>query len=80
MHAERVAPFGSSERFRTEEPIFWNDTCEATDAAANGPVVTGDQYTGSTDQTTTKTVDVESEDGGDMELTPVDDAARTPDS
>ena len=44
VHAERmkVAPFGSLELFRTEEPVFETDACEATDAAANEKTVTGD--------------------------------------
>ena len=43
VHAERmkVAPFGSLERFRTEEPILWSDTREATEAVEEEPVVKG---------------------------------------
>ena len=66
VHAERmkVAPFGSLERFSTEESVFGSDTCVATNAAAKEPAVMGNRHRGTTDQTMTKTADVESEDGG----------------
>ena len=82
VHAERmkVAQFGSLKRFRTEKPVFGSDACEGTDAAAKELAVTGNRHRGTTDQTTTKTADVESEDGGEMELTPVDVATQTTDS
>ena len=83
VHAERmkVAPFGSVERLKTEEIIFGRDTREAKDAAANEPTVTEDRYTRLTDQTATETVDVEqlSEDGIDMDMTPVEIATQTTD-
>ena len=75
-----MAPFGSLERFRTEEPIFGSDAREVTDAAAKEPAVTGNRHRGTTDQTMTKTADVASEDGWDMEVTPVDVATQTIDS
>ena len=81
VHAERmkVAPFGSLERFRTEEAVFESDTCEATDAATNEPTVTGDRHTRLTDYTATETVDIGqvSDDGVDMEMTPVEVATQT---
>ena len=42
VHAERmkVAPFGSLERFRTEEPVFGSGARDATDVA-NESTVTG---------------------------------------
>ena len=46
VHAGRikVAPFGSLERFRTEEPVLGSDACDAADAS-NESTVTGDRYT-----------------------------------
>ena len=80
VHAERmkVVPFGSLEWFRTEEPIFGSDACEAKDGAV--PAVMLNRHRGTTDQTMTKTADVESEEGGDLEVTPVDVATQTTDS
>ena len=75
VHAKRmkVAPFGSLERFRTEDPVFGSDACDATNAA-NESTVTGDQHTCSTDRTATETL---SEDGIDLEMTPVEVAIKT---
>ena len=81
VHAERmkVAPFGSLEQFRTEEPVFGSDACEAMDAAANELTVTRDGHTRLAVQTATETVDVEqlSEDGIDVKMTLVEDATQT---
>ena len=65
VHAERmkVAPFGSLERFRTEEPIFGSDASEPSEAVKEKADVTGYRHRGTTDQTVTETADVESEDG-----------------
>ena len=82
VHAERmkVAPFGSLERFRTEEPIIGSDASEPSEAVKEKPEVTGYRHRGTTDQTVTETADVESEDSGDREMTPVDVATQTTDS
>ena len=75
----KVAPFGSLERFRTEEPVFGSDAYEATDANENEPTAKGDRHTTLTDRTATGTVDVEqlSEDCVDLEMTPVEVATQT---
>ena len=65
----KVAPFGSLERFRTEEPIFGSDASEPSDAVKEKPELTGYRYKGMTDQTVTETTDVESE---DRDVTPVE--------
>ena len=44
------------------------------------PEVTGYRHKGTTDQTVAETTDVESEDSGDREVTPVELATRTNDS
>ena len=82
VHAERMkfAPFGSLERFRTEEPIFGSDASEPSDAVKEKPEVTGYRHKGTTDQTETETTDVESKDGGDREVTPVKVGKQTTDS
>ena len=82
VHAERmkVAPFDSLERFRTEGPIFGSDASEPSEAVKEKPEVTGYRHKGTTDQTVTETTDVESEDSGDREVTPVEVATRTNDS
>ena len=82
VHAERMklAPFGSLERFWTEEPIFASDTSEPSDAVKEKPEVTGYRQKGTTDQTETETTDVESEESGDREVTPVKVDKRTTDS
>ena len=66
IHAERmkVAPFGSLERFGTEEPIFESDASEPSEAVKQIPEVTGYRHRETNDQTGTETADVESEDGG----------------
>ena len=76
----KVAPFGFLERFRTEEPIFGSDASEPSDAVKEKPEVMGYRHKGTTDQTVTETADVESEDSGDREVTPVEVAIRTNDS
>ena len=75
VHDERmkVAPFGSLERFRTEEPVFESDACDATDAA-NESTIMGDRHTRSTDQTASVTL---SEEGVDMKMTPEEVATQT---
>ena len=82
VHAEwmKVAPFGSLERFRTEEPIFGSDASEPSEAVKEKAEVTGYRHRGTTDQTVTETADVESEDGRDREVIPVDVATQTTDS
>ena len=64
VHAERmkVAPFGSLERFRTEEPIVGSDASEPSEAVKEKPDVTGYRHKGTTDQIVTETTDVECED------------------
>ena len=82
VHAERmkVAPFGSLERFRTEDPIFGSDASGPSDAVKEKPKVTGYRHKGTTDETETETTDVESEDGGEREVTPIKVGKQTIDS
>ena len=85
IHAERmkVAQFSSLERFRTEELVFGNDCREATDARADDLTITGEQPTGTTDETTTKTRDIQQSsdlDSDDEDLTSVDVATLTSNS
>ena len=79
VHAERmkVAHFGSLERLRTEDSIFGSDASEPSEAVKEKAEVTGYRHMGTTDQTVTETADVESEDGMDREVTPVDVATQT---
>ena len=54
----KVAQFSSLVHFRTKEPVFGKDAPEATNAAADGLMVAGEQPTRTTDETVTKTTDV----------------------
>ena len=79
IHVERmkVVQFGSLERFRTEEPVFGKDTMEASEAGTEGLTVTGNQPTGTTDQTDQRDVEQSSDVDSNENLTPVDVATPT---
>ena len=79
IHAERmkVAQFDSLERLRTEEPVFGTDTPEASEAESEGLTITGNQPTGTTDQTDQRDVEQSSDVDSNEDLTPVDVATPT---
>ena len=79
IHAERmkVAQFGSLTRFRTEEPVFGKDTLDASEVGTDGLTVTGNQPTGTTDQTDQRDVERSSDVDSNEDLTPVDVATPT---
>ena len=74
IHAERmnVAQFGSLERFRTEEPVLGKETLDASEIGTDGLTVTGNQPTGTTDQTDQTDVEQSSDVDSNEDLTPVD--------
>ena len=79
IHAERmkVAQFGSLERFQTEEPVFGKDTLDASEIGTYGLTVTGNQPTGTTDQTDQRDVEQSSDVDSNEDLSSVDVATPT---
>ena len=67
-----VAQFGSLERFRTVEPVFGKATLHASEVGTDGLKVTGNQPTGTTDQTDQRDVEQSSDVDSNEDLTPVD--------
>ena len=71
IHAVRmkVVQLGSLKQFWTEEPVFGKDTMEASEAGTEGLTVTGNQPTGTTDQTDQRDVEQSTDVNSNEDLT-----------